>query len=173
MLRIDALLNEAKPTPYMSIIDLKSGYHQMKVAKEDQDKMAFVCQFGSYKFTRMASGLRSALATFLRLMDEFRYGLHYLLALSYLDGIIVLSPTFQKDFSNLEQVFKHLSLFRLHGNREKCHLCCEKLKYLGHYITEDVTSVDLQKTAGITNMSSPKNFEQIQSYRKTYSWYRR
>ncbi|GFW83846.1 retrovirus-related Pol polyprotein from transposon 297 [Trichonephila clavipes] len=55
--RMDDLLNEAKPTPYMSTIDLRSGYHQVKVAAEDPDKTAFTCPFGIYKFTRMPFGL--------------------------------------------------------------------------------------------------------------------
>ncbi|GFV28676.1 retrovirus-related Pol polyprotein from transposon 297 [Trichonephila clavipes] len=117
--RMDDLLNEAKATPYISTIDLRSGYHQVQVAAEDQDKTAFTCTFGIYKFTRMPFGLRNAPATFQRLIDKFRSGLNNVLALSYLDDIIILSPTFQKHLSDLEQVFKRLSLFKLNANREK------------------------------------------------------
>ncbi|GFT39939.1 retrovirus-related Pol polyprotein from transposon 297 [Trichonephila clavipes] len=126
--RMDDLLNEAKPTPYMSTIDLRSGYHQVKVAAEVQDKTAFTCPFGIYKFNRMPFGLRNAHATFQRLIDKFRSGLNNVL--SYLDDIIILSPTFQKHLSDPEQVFKRLSLFKLNANRKKCNFC-----YLqdGHY----------------------------------------
>ena len=82
------LLSEAKPTPYMSTIDLRSGYHQVKVAEEDQDKTAFVYPFGSYKFTCMAFGLCNVSSTFSRLMNKFRSKLHDMFALSYLDDII-------------------------------------------------------------------------------------
>ncbi|GFV54392.1 hypothetical protein TNCV_57441 [Trichonephila clavipes] len=51
--RMDDLLNEAKPTPYISTIDLRSGYHQVEMVAEDKDKTAFTCPFGIYKFTRM------------------------------------------------------------------------------------------------------------------------
>ncbi|GFW79568.1 retrovirus-related Pol polyprotein from transposon 297 [Trichonephila clavipes] len=162
--RMDNLLNKAKPTPYMSTIDLRSGYHQVKVAAEDQDKTTFTCPFGIYKFTRMPFGLRNAPATFQRLIDKLRSGLNNVLALSYLDDIIILSPTFQKHLSDLEQVFKCPSLFKLNANREKCNFCCKKVKYLGHYITKEGISVDPQKTAAIVDMSSPTAVKQIQSF---------
>ncbi|GFX57694.1 retrovirus-related Pol polyprotein from transposon 297 [Trichonephila clavipes] len=158
--RMDDLLNEAKPTPYMSTIDLRSGYHQVKVATEDRDKTAFTCPFGIYKFTRMPFGLRNAPATFQRLIDKFRSGLNNVLALPYLDDIIILSPTFQKRLSDLEQVFKRLSLFKLNANREKCNFCCKKVKYLEHYITKEGISVDPQKTAAIADMLSPTPVKQ-------------
>ncbi|GFX59946.1 retrovirus-related Pol polyprotein from transposon 297 [Trichonephila clavipes] len=56
LLRMDDLLNEAKTTPYMSTIDLRSGYHQVKVGAEDQEETAFTCPFGIYEFTRMPLG---------------------------------------------------------------------------------------------------------------------
>ncbi|GFW88403.1 retrovirus-related Pol polyprotein from transposon 297 [Trichonephila clavipes] len=101
---MDDLLNEAMSTAYLSTIDLRSGYHEVKVAEEDQDKIAFTCPFGTCKFTRMPFGLQNAPATFQRLIDKFRSGLKNVLALSYLDDIIIFSPTFQKHISNLEKV---------------------------------------------------------------------
>ncbi|GFX60279.1 retrovirus-related Pol polyprotein from transposon 297 [Trichonephila clavipes] len=154
--RMDDLLNEAKPIPYMWTIDLRSGYHQPKVAAEDRDKTAFTCPFGIYKFTRMPFGLRNAPATFQRLIDKFRSGLNNVLALSYLDDIIILSPTFQKHLSDLEQAFKRLSLFKLNANREKCNFCCKKGKYLGHYITKEGISVEIHKRQLLSQICRPQ-----------------
>ncbi|GFU55737.1 retrovirus-related Pol polyprotein from transposon 297 [Trichonephila clavipes] len=69
--RMDDLLHQAKLTPFMSTLDLRAGYHQVKVHVEDQDKTAFVCPFGTYRFLRMPYGLRNAPATFQRLMNRF------------------------------------------------------------------------------------------------------
>ena len=95
---------------------------------------------------------------FSSLMDKFLSGLHDVLALSHLDDIIVLSPTFEKHLCDLEHVLKRLSLFKLHANREKCHLCREKVKNFGHYITKGGITEDSQKAAIISNMPSPKRF---------------
>ncbi|GFX44694.1 hypothetical protein TNCV_2427781 [Trichonephila clavipes] len=127
--RMDDLLNEATPTSFISTIDLQSGYHQVKVADFDQDKTAFVCPFGTYRYLRMPFGLRNAPATFQRLIDKFRSGLKDVFALSYLDDIIVLSITFENFLEYLEKVFERLSIFKLHANRDKCHFASEK--YLG------------------------------------------
>ncbi|GFU49006.1 retrovirus-related Pol polyprotein from transposon 17.6 [Trichonephila clavipes] len=89
------------------------------------------------------------------------------------NDIIILSPTFQKYLSDLEQVFKRLSLFKLNANREKCNFCCKKVKYLGHYITKEDISVNQQKTAPIADMSYPTTVKQVQSFVQTCSWYRR
>ncbi|GFW30847.1 hypothetical protein TNCV_4089671 [Trichonephila clavipes] len=69
--RMDDLLHQAKLTPFMSTLDLRAGYHQVKVHVEDQDKTAFVCPFGTYRFLRKPYGLRNAPATFQRLMNRF------------------------------------------------------------------------------------------------------
>ncbi|GFU86087.1 hypothetical protein TNCV_3937561 [Trichonephila clavipes] len=114
--RMDYLLNETRPTSFMSTIDLHSGYHQVKVAVDDQDKTAFVCPFGTYRYLRMPFGLRNAPATFQRLIDKFRSGLKDVFALSYLDDIIVLLETFEKHLEDLEKVFERLSIFKLHAN---------------------------------------------------------
>ncbi|GFX74338.1 retrovirus-related Pol polyprotein from transposon 297 [Trichonephila clavipes] len=67
----DVLLHDAKSTAFMSTLDLKSGYHQVEVNPADQDKTAFVCPFGTFRYKRMPFGLRNAPATFQRLMDQF------------------------------------------------------------------------------------------------------
>ncbi|GFS58056.1 retrovirus-related Pol polyprotein from transposon 297 [Trichonephila clavipes] len=119
--RMDDLLQEAKHTAYISTIDLKSGYHQVNVNPADREKTAFVCPFGTYQFKRMPYGLKNAPATFQRLIDIFHRGLP---VLSYLDDIIIMSPTFEQYLADLEAVFKRLMDFKLRANREKCQFSC-------------------------------------------------
>ncbi|GFU67415.1 retrovirus-related Pol polyprotein from transposon 17.6 [Trichonephila clavipes] len=98
-----------KLTPFMSTLDLRAGYHQVKVHVEDQDKTAFVCPFGTYHFLRMPYGLRNAHATFQRLVNRFCNGLEDILALPYLDDKIVLSETFEKHMFDLKTIFERLT----------------------------------------------------------------
>ncbi|GFX47953.1 transposon Tf2-11 polyprotein [Trichonephila clavipes] len=104
--RMDGLLHQTKLIPFMSTLDLRAGYHQVKVHVEDQDKTAFVCPFGTYRYLRMPYGLRNAPATFQRLMNRFCNGLEDILALPYLDDIIVL---YIQDFAKISRPLSYLT----------------------------------------------------------------
>jgi hypothetical protein len=121
--RIDDLLHAAKQTKCMSTLDLRSGYWQIGVRKEDRDKTAFITPFGMYRFLRMSFGLRNAPATFQRLIDRVKNGLPHLHLLAYLDDLILLSPTFEDHVKGLGDLFKKLRSYTLKINRPKCNFC--------------------------------------------------
>lgn len=171
--RIDNLLHQAKAMPFMSTIDLQSGFWQIKVHPDDQDKTAFISPFGMYRFKRMPFGLRNAPATFQRLMDKFVHGLKAQCVLAYLDDLIVRSSTFEQHLHDLREVFEKLRKFRLRANREKCRFGCSKIKYLGHLIVPEGIETDPEKISAITDRTEPKNLKQLISFLQTASWYRR
>ncbi|GFX90425.1 transposon Tf2-9 polyprotein [Trichonephila clavipes] len=167
---MDDLLQEAKHTAYISIIDIKSGYHQVNVYLADRDKIAFVCPFGTYQFKRMPFGLKNAPVTFQRQMDIFRRELP---VLGHLGDIIIMSPTFEQHLADLESVLKRLMDFKLRANREKCLFTCSSFKYLGLWITPQGIEVDHEKTSAGLGIPPPKNVKQQQSFLQTCSWYRK
>lgn len=111
--RIDDLLHEAKPTPFMSLLDLKAGYWQIGVREEDQEKTAFITPFGIFKFKRMPFGLRNAPSTFQRLIDRIRISLGDVKLLAYLDDLAIFSSTFEAHLNDLEKTFQRLREFGL------------------------------------------------------------
>ncbi|XP_059055841.1 uncharacterized protein LOC131849740 [Achroia grisella] len=94
---IDDLLQYTGKSCYMSTVDLRSGYWQVSVRMEDQDKTAFVTPFGMHRFRRMPFGLRNAPATFQRLIDRFRSGatLKDVTILGYIDDLIIISASYE------------------------------------------------------------------------------
>ena len=173
MPRIDDLLHATKPTIYKTTLDLQSGYYQIKLAEKDRDKSAFVTPFGMFRFTRMPFGLRNAPAAFQRLMDRFRVGLAEIFILVYLDDIIISSRSFKEHYKDLEKVFSRLNAFNLKINRLKSNFCCEKVRYLGHIITNEGIEIDPEKTSAIILRAEPRNIKQVMSFLQTCSWYRR
>lgn len=171
--RIDDTLHAAKQTRYMTTLDLKSGYHQVSVRECDRDKTAFICPFGTFRYTRMPFGLRNAPSTFQRMIDRFRAGLQNIRLLGYLDDLIILSSTFSEHVENIQQVFDRLRLFKLKLNRSKCCFIRSSVKYLGHIITEAGIQPDPNKVSAIANIPPPKNVKQVLSFLQTCSWYRR
>lgn len=171
--RMDDLLHSTKKTIYMTTLDLRAGYHQVQVRKEDRNKTSFVTPFGTFRYRVMPFGLRNAPATFQKLIDRFRSGLPNILILAYLDDIFILSETFDVHLDDLKCVFDRLRLFKLRANRDKCTFASARVKYLGHVVTSDGIQVDDEKTSAITNMLPPKNAKQVKSIVQSCSWYRR
>ncbi|KAJ2941462.1 hypothetical protein O0L34_g3683 [Tuta absoluta] len=171
--RIDDLLHAAKPTPYMTSLDLKAGYWQVKIRPEDEDKTGFITPFGIYRFKRMPFGLRNAPATFQRLIDRFRLKLEHIKILAYLDDIIIFSETFDKHLTDLRDVLQKMREFNLTVNEQKCRFCRSSIKYLGHIITPEGLQTDPEKAKAIADLSPPKTLKHLISFLQMSSWYRR
>ncbi|GBP68445.1 Retrovirus-related Pol polyprotein from transposon 17.6 [Eumeta japonica] len=159
----------------MSTIDLKSGYWQVGVKSEDQDKTAFVTPFGTFRFKRMPFGLRNAPATFQRLIDRFRSSstLRNVTILGYIDDLIVISDSFEQHLIDLRAVFDRLREFNLHANRPKCVFAKETVKYLGHIITPQGIAPDPDKINAIVDMKEPTTVKHLKSFLQTCSWFRK
>lgn len=173
MPRLDELLHKSKRTPFMSTIDLQSGFWQVPITEEDRDKTCFVTPFGTYRFTRMPFGLKNAPATFSRLMDRFRNGLNDRTVFAYMDDILVLSESFDSHMTDLKAIFERLRIFDLSARREKCCFARSSVKYLGHLITSDGIQLDPEKMSAILEMVPPKSTKDTHSFVQTCSWYRK
>lgn len=103
--RVDDSLDAMGGAQIFSVLDLASGYWQVKMAEEDRHKTAFVCPGGFYEFNVMPFGLTNAPATFQRVMDLVLAGLQGTACLVYLDDVIVYSKTAQGHLERLKAVF--------------------------------------------------------------------
>ena len=102
-------------------MDLISGYWQINLPEEDQEKCAIIAQSGLYQPTQMPQGLSNAPATFQRVMDSVMGDLKLLCVLVYLDDINVLLKTFSDHLDHLTQVFEQLKTAGLKLKPKKCH----------------------------------------------------
>lgn len=172
---IDELVQSTKKNCFMSTLDMRSGFWQVSVREQDRDKTAFLTPFGSYRFNRMPFGLKNAPSTFQRLIDRLRSGasLKDVTLLAYQDDLLLISEGFEKHISDLRAVFDRLRMFKLRANREKCVFAREKVKYLGHVITQDGVSPDDEKVRAVLDMAAPSSLRHLRTFLQTCSWFRK
>lgn len=173
---IDELVQSTKKHSFMSTIDMRSGFWQVSLREQDRDKTAFLTPFGSYRFKRMPFGLKNAPSTFQRLIDRLRTGasLKDVTLLAYQDDLLIISQgSFEKHISDLRKVFERLRLFKLRANRDKCVFARDKVKYLGHVITQDGVSPDDDKVRAVLDMKAPSSLRHLRTFLQTCSWFRK
>ena len=160
--RIDDTLSTMAGSKWFSTLDLISGYWQVEMSPEDQEKTAFCTPEGLFEFTVMPFGLCNAPATFQRLMDLVLSGLQWTECLVYLDDVIILGRNFEDHFRSLKLVFQRLRESGLKLKPAKCSLFQEKVSYLGHVISADGIATDPDKSNQVAQWPVPTSAKEVQ-----------
>ncbi|KAL0545998.1 hypothetical protein IC582_015902 [Cucumis melo] len=142
---IDELLDELNGTSVFSKIDLKSGYHQIRVQDEDVRKITFQTHKGHYEFLVMPFGLTNTPSTFQAFMNQiFRPYLRKFL-LVFFDDILVYSEDVETHLEHLTVVFQLLRQHCLFANRKKCHFAKDRIECLGHWVSAKGVKANQEK----------------------------
>ncbi|XP_058185964.1 uncharacterized protein LOC131303212 [Rhododendron vialii] len=173
MPRIDDLFDQLRDATCFSKIDLRSGYHQLRVRREDIPKTAFCTRYGHYEFVVMPFGLTNAPATFMDLMNRiFRAYLDRFVVV-FVDDILIYSPSEEEHQTHLSIVLELLREHRLYAKLSKCEFWLSEVKFLGHVVSKDGVSVDPGKIESVMNWKRPKNVFEIRSFLGLAGYYRR
>ncbi|GBG80778.1 hypothetical protein CBR_g31334 [Chara braunii] len=171
--RIDDLLERLGGAKFFSKLDLKSGYHQLEIRKEDRYKTTFKTRYGHFEWLVMPFGLTNAPATFQAAMTtEFRHMLdRYVLI--YLGDILVYRRSLEEHVEHLCTVLERLQQAKYKANRDECEFAQQELEYLGHYVTPQGIRPLADKIEALRVWPKPTNTTNVRSFMGLAGYYQR
>ncbi|GKD13580.1 putative reverse transcriptase domain-containing protein [Tanacetum coccineum] len=172
ILRIDDLFNQLQGSSVYSKIDLKSGYHQLKVRDEDIPKTAFRTRYGHYEFQVMPFGLTNAPAIFIDLMNRVCKPFLDKFVIIFIDDILIYSKSEEEHAEHLKLFLKLLKKEELYAEFSKCEFWLSKVQFLGHVIDSEGIYVDPAKIESIKDWASSKTPTEICQFLGLAGYYR-
>lgn len=163
----------ANQSKIFSVLDLKSGFHQIPLDPKTKHKSTFTCHVGNYCFKRLAFGLKNAPAAFQRLMSTVLNGINFKFTLVYVDDILVHSPNFEQHLSHLQMVFDRLRQANLRLQPKKCKLATKKVEYLGHFFSSKGIEVNPKLIESVQSFPIPKSQKQVKQFMGLCNYYRK
>jgi hypothetical protein len=162
--RIEALFDQMRGARVFSKIDLRSGYHQMKIRPSDIPKTAFSTRYGLYEFTVMSFGLTNAPAYFMNLMNKVFMEYLVRFVVVFVDDILIYSKSDSDHEGHLRLVLQKLQDNQLYAKFSKCEFWIDKVPFLGHIISNGGISVDPAKVKEIMAWSIPTTVTEVWSF---------
>ncbi|GJT23519.1 putative reverse transcriptase domain-containing protein [Tanacetum coccineum] len=162
--KIDNLFDQLQGLSVYSKIDLRLGYHQLRVREEDILKTAFKTRYGHYEFQVMPFGLTNAPAVFMDLMNRVCKPYLDKFMIVFIDDILIYSKNKQEYEENLKQILELLKKEELYAKFSKCEFWIPKVQFLGHVIDSEGIHVDPAMIESIKDWTSPKSLTEIRQF---------
>ncbi|KAJ4756908.1 Retroelement pol polyprotein-like [Rhynchospora pubera] len=170
---VDQMLERLANHSYFCYLDGYSGFFQIPIHPNDQEKTTFTCPYGTYAYKRMPFGLCNAPATFQRAMMAIFSDFIEKEMEVFMDDFSVYGTSFDSCLANLSKVLQRCEEVNLVLNWEKCHFMVQKGVVLGHVVTSQGIEVDKAKIEVIEKLGVPKNVKDVRSFLGHAGFYRR
>jgi hypothetical protein len=149
---------------FFTKLDLRSGYHQVRMHPDDVHKMMFHTHHGHFEFLVMPFGLTNGLSTFQALMNEVLRPFVQRFVLVFFDDILIFSRTHAEHLQHIRAVFLRLRAHGLALKRSKCLFGEQRIHYLGHVIANDSVAMDADKVSAVQAWPLPKTIKALRGF---------
>jgi hypothetical protein len=171
--RIDDLMDQLVGAKVFSKIDLRSGYHQIRVKAEDISKTAFRTRYGHYEYSVMPFGVTNAPGVFMEYMNRIFHSFLDRFVVVFIDDILVYSKSEEEHEEHLRMVLQTLKEKKLYAKLSKCEFWLKEVSFLGHVISSGGITVDPAKVDAVLQWGTPESVSEIRSFLGLAGYYRR
>ena len=171
--RLDDLLDQIGKATIFSKLDLKSGYHQIRIRPGDEWKTAFKTREGLFEWLVMPFGLSNAPSTFMRVMNQALRPFIGKFVVVYFDDILIFSSFLDEHCEHLREVLGVLRQDKLFAAKHKCLFGVREVLFLGYVVSDMGIAVDTSKIDVVRSWPIPKTLTEVKSFHGLASFYRR
>jgi hypothetical protein len=171
--KIDDLFDQLKGACVFSKIDLRSGYHQLKIRASDIPKTTFITRYSLYEYTVMSFGLTNAPTYFMYLINKVFMEYLDKFMVVFINDILIFSKNEEEHDKQLRLVLQKLRENQLYAKLNKCEFWLEEVSFLGHIISGGGISIDPSKVKDVLSWKIPQNVLDIRSFLRLTGYYRR
>lgn len=163
--RIEGILYSLSGNSYFTVLNAKYGYHQIEIEESNKERTAFtVGPLGFFEYNRMSFGLSNSPATYQGLIEDCLGELNLNICFIILDNIIIFSRTNEEHLDRPQQVFDKLRAAGLKLSPKKCNFFQERVRYVGHIISNQGIETDPEKTNKVLNWPIPTTPEEVRKF---------
>ena len=171
--RIDDLFDQLKGASIFAKIDLRSGYHKLRIKEVDVHKTTFRTRYGHYEFLVMLFGWTNAPPAFIDLMNRIFRPYADQFVVVFIDDILVYSKDREDHDTHLRVVLETLRKEQLYAKLSKCEFWLNEVSFLGHIVSKEGIRVDPKKIEVVVEWKPPRNVIEVRSFLGLVGYYRR
>ncbi|CAI5485184.1 unnamed protein product [Closterium sp. Yama58-4] len=169
--QVEELFEQLGEAKIFSKLDLRSGYHQVRVAEEDIEKTAFRTRYGHFEFLVLSFGLTNAPATFICLTHNIFRDFLDRFVIVFVDDILIFSKSLRQHSEHLRQVLMKLREHRLFAKESKCEFANSSIPFLFHIISHNQLAMDPTKIQVVENWKQPTCIKDLQAFLGLANYY--